>query len=370
LSHAVKKRRRGAKPAGKPAPGRTGVSRGDGTIHAVAQHAGVSISTVSRFLNGKKRLSAGAEKRILGAVADLGYAPNRVAQSLRHGRTNTVGLILPDSSNPFFSGLTKGAEDTLREAGFALVLFNSNEDAQRERTHILTLQSLRCDGALVIAAPDDAGGTARWQSMRQHPLPIVFLDRIPSIDHDLVVVDNKNGGFEAGRHLAGLGHRRIAVIAPDYKVSSARDRVAGFRRALKLASVPLPKEYVVHVPPNLEEGIAAAAKLLQLPDPPTAIFATSNRLAIGTVAAIKAKGLSCPRDVSVIGYDSYEWQDVFEPRLTTIRQPSYQLGERGAAMLVDRMHKGPPELAEKVVLRAELLIRESCQPPQGASRCT
>lgn len=329
-------------------------------IRTVARRAAVSISTVSRFLNGKKRVSSQTEQRILAAVKAVGYAPNRVARSLRLSRTNTMGLLIPDASNPFFSGLVKGAEDAARAAGLALILFDTNEDRAQEQAHLGTLVSLRCDGVLLIAAPTGPDEPERWRNFDRFPLPVVVVDRAVPLPTDTVVADNASGGYEATSHLVGLGHRRIGIIGPDYDVASQRDRRAGYMRALAEAHVAHEPGYDVRVPLTVDGGFSGASKLLDLPEPPTAFFATSNALAIGAVAALKARGLRCPGDVSVIGYDSYEWQEVFQPRLSTVKQPSYLMGQRATELLIERItgkKKGP---AEKVVLRSSLVLRDSC----------
>jgi LacI family transcriptional regulator len=335
-------------------------------IRAVAKRAGVSISTISRFLNGKKRVSSDTEQRILSAVTTLGYAPNRVARSLRQGRTMTLGILVPDNSNPFFAGLVKGAQDAARAAGFALVLFDTNEDRAQERAHLEALQALRCDGALLIAAPagDDEG--ERWRGLDRFPLPLVAVDRQVPFAVDTVVIDNANGGYEAVRQLVKLGHQRIGLLTVEYDVSTHRDRRSGYVRALAEAGIERRRDHEVRVPLTVNDGFAGASRLLELADAPTAIFVTSNALTIGAVAAIHARGLRCPQDVSVIGYDSYDWQEVFQPRLSTVKQPSYLMGQRAAELLLERIagrKKGPPE---KVVLRSSLILRESCDVVRGS----
>ncbi len=339
-----------------PPPGATA------DIRAVAERAGVSISTVSRYLNGKKRVRAETEKRIRSAVAAFGYAPNRVARSLRLNRTMTLGLLIPDNSNPYFSGLVKGADDAAREAGYALVLFNSNEERERERGHLQTLQALHCDGALLIAAPEGPDEEERWGWLRHFPLPIVCLDRAAPLPVDTVEADNEAGGYEATRFLLGLGHRRIGLVTVAYEASSQRGRTAGYARALAEAGVPRRPDYEARVPLTVEGGLAGSRQLLSLTDRPSALFATSNFLAIGAVAAVQARGLRCPDDVSIVGYDSYPWQDVFSPRLTTVKQPSYEIGRRATELLLRRINNGNTEPPQRVVFRPALVVRASCAP--------
>jgi LacI family transcriptional regulator len=343
-------------------------ARGPTDIRAVARRARVSTSTVSRFLNGKKRVSAATERRILSSVAALGYAPNRVARSLRLSRTSTLGMLIPDNSNPFFSGLVRGAEDAARAAGFALMLFNTAEDREQERAHLETLQALRCDGVLLIAAPAGPGDAARWAGLGRLALPVVAVDRAIPLLVDTVVADNADGGAQAARHLLGLGHRRIGLISVDYDVATHRARRDGFARALAAAGVARRPEHELRVPLTVHDGRAAAVQLLATPSPPTALFVTSNALSIGAVAGVQARGLRCPDDVAVVGYDSYDWQEVFRPRLTTIEQPAYLMGQRAAALLTGRItgsSSGPPV---KVVLDTKLVVRESAGARAATAR--
>jgi DNA-binding LacI/PurR family transcriptional regulator len=264
--------------------------------------------------------------------------------------------------------MVKGAEDAARAAGFALVLFNTNEELAQERAHLETLQALRCDGALLICAPAVAEERARWDALEHFPLPLVAVDRAVPLPVDTVVADNAGGGHEAGRQLAKLGHRRIGLVTVDYEVSSHRDRRAGFHRALAEAKVERRKEYEVRVPLTVNDGFAGTSRLLDLAEPPTAIFVTSNALTIGTIGALQARGLRVPQDVSVVGYDSYDWQEVFQPRLTTVKQPSYLMGQRAAELLVARVVGKRKGAAEKVVLPTTLVVRDSCDVLRGGER--
>jgi DNA-binding LacI/PurR family transcriptional regulator len=335
------------------------------SIHAVAARAGVSISTVSRCLSGKRKLAPEVERRILEAARALHYTPNRLARSLRTQRTMALGMIIPDNSNPYFSDVVKGAEDVARAAGYVLMLSNSGEDRARERDHLSTLEAFRCDGALVIPAPPGEDEEPR----RRPPtfsIPVVALGREPDFDVDVVLAESLGPSREAVAHLIKLGHRRVAIITLSDKISTTRERVGGWRAALEAAGLKGRPEYEVHVPLSVDDGFAATTRLLALPRPPTAIFATSNALGIGAVGAVEARGLRCPDDVSVVGYDSYPWQDVFHPRLTTVRQPAYQIGQRAAQLLIDRItgkKLGPPE---RIVLSASLVVRESSGPCKTA----
>lgn len=339
-------------------------------IRAVARRAGVSIATVSRCLNDKP-VSPAAEQRIMAAIKELAYSPNRLARSLRSRKTMTLGMIIPDITNPFFPAVVSGVEETARAARFALVLFNAGEDEEREWECLKVLQALRCDGTLLIMAPDGPAHARRRSQMQQLKLPIVYLDRAPDFEADTVVADNLHSAQEAIRHLLTLGHRRIGVVAADLAVTVHRDRLEGYRQALQDAGLTPSPLLEVRTRPTVADGYAATAQLLARGGSPTALFVTSNRLTVGVMSAIESNGLRCPQDISVIGYDNYEWQDVYHPRMTTIAQPTYLMGARAAELLIRRIagtQTGPPQ---QLLLKSTLIIREStgvCPVPSGSAR--
>jgi LacI family transcriptional regulator len=347
---------------GNPLPPQDGqVQRKVADIRSVAEKAGVSISTVSRFLNHKV-VSPQAEERIREAVKELAYIPNRIARSLKLRRTNTLGMAIPDITNTFFPQIVKGVEDATRAAGFALVLTNTGEDQASEWDRLNTLETLRCDGCLLILAPDSNGDSERKQRLNEFRLPVVYLDRSPSFEADMVISDNVHGAEEAVRHLVGLGHKNIALLGTTLEVSTHRDRVQGYWQALKNAGITPPDGYVERVAPTLADGVAGTLRLLDRSPRPTALFVTSNKLTIGAMAAIHDKGLRCPADISVIGYDDYDWEEAFRPRLTTVAQPSYLIGQRAAELLIARILGQKTGPAEQVVVPSHLVVRESCGP--------
>jgi LacI family transcriptional regulator len=328
-------------------------------IRAVAERAGVSTASVSRYLNGK-RVSPGAEKRIVAAVEALGYAPSRVARGLKLRHTMTIGMVIPDITNPFFPAVVRGVEDTARLAGYSLVLMNAGEDEDREWECLRALLAQRCDGALLIMAPIGPSHDTRREQLQELKLPIVYLDRAPDFAADVVTTDNRAGAQEAVRHLLRLGHTMIGVLTPKADISVHRDRVDGYRRALAEAGLPVRPELEIHASPTEADGYSAASRLLSMPVRPSAIFATSNGLTIGAMSAIEGHGLACPDDISVVGYDSHAWQDVFHPRLTVVAQPTYLMGARAADLLIARIRHGHPVPPERVVLPSTLVVRESC----------
>jgi LacI family transcriptional regulator len=349
---------------GDPVPA-DGGQRKVADIRSVAEKAGVSISTVSRFLN-QKVVSPAAEERIREAVKELAYIPNRIARSLKLRRTNTLGMAIPDITNTFFPEIVKGVEEASRAAGFHLVLTNTGEDQASEWERLNTLETLRCDGCLLILAPDANGDTERKQRLADYRLPVVYLDRSPPFDADMVISDNINGAEEAVRHLVGLGHKNIAFLGTTLEVSTHRERLQGYRQAMQTAGLAVTPGYELRVPPTLAGGVSGVQKLLELNPRPTAVFIASNKLTIGAMAGIADRKLRCPQDISVIGYDDYEWEEAFRPRLTAVAQPSNLIGQRGCELLIARiLQKGEQQPHQKVVVPSRLVVRESTAPLVG-----
>jgi LacI family transcriptional regulator len=333
-------------------------------IRSVAEKAGVSISTVSRFLNHKV-VSPQAEERIREAVKDLAYIPNRIARSLKLRRTNTLGMAIPDITNTFFPEIVKGVEEAARAAGFNIVLTNTGEDQASEWERLNTLETLRVDGCLLILAPDANGDTERKQRLADYRLPVVYLDRSPPFEADMVISDNVAGAEEAVRHLIGLGHKNIAFLGTTLEVSTHRERLQGYRQAMQTAGLPVPAGYEMRVPPTLAGGVSGVQRLIDLDPRPTAVLIASNKLTIGAMAGITDRKLRCPQDISVIGYDDYEWEEAFRPRLTAVAQPSNLIGQRAAELLIARVLGQKSAEHEKVVIPSRLVVRESCGPVGG-----
>jgi LacI family transcriptional regulator len=328
-------------------------------IREVARHAGVSISTVSRFLN-RKVVSPDAERRIEEAIRELAYLPNRIARSLKMKRTNTIGMVIPDITNPFFPELVKGVESAARASGFNLVLANAGEDPSSEWEHLQTFHGMRCDGVVVIVAPGTPGDPERQRRLSTFPLPIVYADRQPGFDADMVISDNRRGGAEAVRHLLRLGHTRIGVLDTTLEVSTHRERIDGYGQALEEAGIKPDPRYIVRASPTVADGFSGAVRLLELDPAPTALFVTSTRHTIGALSAIHGRNLRCPEDLSLVSYDDYEWEDAFRPRLTTVAQPTFLLGQRAAELLIGRIKGERTGPVERAVLSSRLVVRESC----------
>jgi LacI family transcriptional regulator, galactose operon repressor len=335
------------------------------TLRDVAIRAGVHPATASRALNPETRIlvSEDTARRVLDAAEALGYSPNPVARSLRTRRSHTVGVLIPDLNNPLFPPMVRGLEDRLAAAGYVALIGNTDSDDRRERMVFDQMRARHVDG-LVLA-------TARLH----HPLlaeaaraeiPVVLINRLAQ-DYSFpsVSVDNERGVRMAVSHLAGLGHRRIAHIAGPQEMSTGLSRYRGFVTAMESSGLPVDSDLVVFAKAfTVEEGVRCARLLLDHGAGPdgsagcTAIAAGNDMLAVGCYAALDEAGLSCPEDISVVGFNDMPFIDRLRPPLTTIRFPHYQVGTEAAQLLLERIaeHAGPVKI---LYLAPELIVRGS-----------
>lgn len=334
------------------------------TIRDVARLADVSLGTVSKVINKKGRVSAKLTERVLRAMEALDYQPDHVARSLKAKKTHTVGMVLPDITNAFFTDVIRGIESEARLHGYSLILCDSNEDPAIEERNLNTLLARRVDG--VLLAPTDAH-VARDRVTRRH-VPLVFFDRTPpGFAGSAVVTDNFGASYDATRHLLDLGHRRLAIITGRLNQSTGQDRLEGFRRALQQAGLPLRDEYMRVGDFQLESGYQCGRALLQLAVPPTSIFCCNNQMTLGLMSALAELHVQCPNQVSVLGFDDFPWAANFSPRLTTVAQPSTEMGQTAMQILLRKMESfqeaGAAPEEEVVVLKAQLRIRDSTAEP-------
>ena len=328
------------------------------TARDVARRAGVSTSTVSHVVNATRPVSPELRDRVLEAMRELGYEPNAVARSLKIKRSHTIGLIISDIANPFFTAVVRGVEDIAQARGYMLIVGNSDEDPGKEEAYLRLLAARRVDGLILAPAGEPHPYLDR---LVQDGFPLVFLDRdVAELPVAAVLLDSVVAAESAVRHLIQLGHRRIGMIAGRPRISSTNDRVAGYRNALAAAGLPFDPDLVVSGGSRAEGGAAAAEALLAVSPRPTALFIGNNLMTIGAVGAVLGCGLTIPDDIAVVGFDDFSWADVFRPRLTTVAQPTYELGKLAAELLVRRIELGDIDPPPRVVLPGELIIRESC----------
>ncbi|MDW8092006.1 MAG: LacI family DNA-binding transcriptional regulator [Meiothermus sp.] len=326
------------------------------TIRDVARLAGVSIATVSNALSGGRHVSPQVREAVLAAVRELGYVPNRLARSLRNRRSQTIGLIVPDITNPFFSSLVKSIEQAARARGYQVLLCSSEEDALLEYDLALALISRQVDGMIVIPTQD----APRYLQRIGEKTPVVLLDRIGGEDGlDRVGVDNLQAARRGTEYLLSQGHRRILLLISTLELANIRERVEGYQAALEAAGIGFDERWVV--PCGRGADTARVVEKAIQKYRPSAIFAATNRLSLVAVQAIRNLNLPFPERISLLGFDDFEWSTLLQPYLSTVRQPLEEMGQRAIQLLLERL-EGVRSGPARVLLPCELAVRESVAP--------
>jgi len=332
------------------------------TIRDVARNAGVSIATVSAVINNTVPVSPASRQRVLQAIEELQYEPHRGARSLKMGVAQTIGLVISDVTNPFFSAVAGTVERELNVRGHALFLCNSDEDPAKEETYLRVLQSHRVAGIIIALA-----GTGDDYAERVRDLlkaPTVLIDRHhPKLAFDSVRADNVEGARLATGRLCELGHRRIGIILGVEHVSTSDERLAGYRQALAEHGVSFDPALVRYGSFRVEKGFTAAADLIRS-ERPSALFAANNLMAIGSMQAIAAAGLVCPTDMAVASFDDFVWATAFQPRMTGIQQPTEDLARVAVELLFERIGGTAPQEPRRIVLPVRMVVRNSCGGPR------
>jgi len=331
------------------------------TIVDVAREAGVSFSTVSRVINNNKHVRPETRERVLNAMMRLGYMVNQQARSLAGGRSQVIGLLVPDVGNGYIGEIIRGVDEELAAAQYELMLYTTHRRRTKESVYVATLARGLADGLLLVV-PDDPG--AYLDSLAQQNFPYVLVDHQGTNEAcPAVGATNWQGGYDATTYLIQLGHRRIGFITGNQRLGSAVDRLAAYRAALADHGIDFDPALVVEGDFQQPSGYQGACALLALPDPPTAIFASNDIMAFGAMEAVRNHNLRIPEDVSVLGFDDIPQAAHVHPGLTTIRQPLEQMGRLATRMLLKKI--GDPDFAgERIELPTTLVIRESCQPPK------
>jgi len=329
------------------------------TLRDVALRAGVSIGSASAVVNGTAPVSPEMRAKVLRAVEELGYSPDGIARSLRLGRTRTIGLVVPDITNPHFAGMASAIEIACDRAGYTLMLCNTADDPAKEIRHLKLMRTQRVDGIILVPG----GATVEVEPLRQAiAAPTVLVDRtLDGLDCDAVLLDNRAASRMVVEYLIRSGHRRIGIIVGPAALSMSGERLAGYRETLAENGIPVVEALVVAGDFQSEPAYQAAVALLHRRPRPTAIFSTSNHTTIGTMKALADQGFRCPRDISVAGIDDFEWSNAFAPRLTTAAQPIAEIGGQAVAALLERMSGTGASQPRRFVLAPRLIVRDSCR---------
>ncbi len=328
------------------------------TIRDVARAAGVSTATAARALGGYGHASPAARRKVSESARALGYRPNAVARALVSRATTTVGLVVGDIENPFFAAAARGLSDVMDARGYTVLLANADEDADRERRAVDALRARQVDGMVVVPAP---GASAdHLAALVAEGVPLVLLDRVVAgVEADSVLVRNTAGARAAVAHLTALGHRRIGVVSDSPEITSSAERIAGYRQALRAAGIGIETDLISIGGPTQADGEAAALRLLDRPDRPTAVFTANNFMTVGALRAARALGLRIPADLALVGFDDLDWTTLVEPPVTVVSQPVAELGRTAGERLLRRL-AGERGAARRIRLEARLIVRGSC----------
>ena len=335
------------------------------TLKDVAREADVSVSTVSRVFNNPEKVRPDTREAVQKAAEALGYQPSRVARRLRlkEGKANLIGLVIPDIQNPFFADVTRGVEDVARDNDYALILSNSDEDPEQQRRAVDTLKTESVDGVIVPPVSTEDPEVTR---LLEENIAVVCVDRrLESARVDTILSDNRKGAYEAVTHLIELGHERIGFIGGVPRISTSTERREGYEQALRDHDLPVDPELIKEGDSRRERGTYLTNDLLDLDNPPTALFTGNNLTTLGALSAINVRGLDVPGDVALVGYDDIPWPMALNPPPTVVDQPGYEMGQRAAQILLERLAH-PDRAPTTVTLQPKLVVRKSC----GAAAAT
>lgn len=329
----------------------------------VAVAAGVSTATVSRVVNLSGVVDPELTRRVQEAIEELGYRPNLVARGLRNQTTTVLALVFSDIENPFFTSVCRGVEDTARRHGYSVLICNADENIEKEASYVNILASQSVAGVIISPASEltDVGPLSR------KGIAIVALDRRLAHPTDSVHSDSRAGARNATRHLLDSGARRVGCITGPHGVSTADDRLGGYQDAVAAARLPDEPELSEYANFREDGGYRAAKRMLELADPPDALFVANNRMLAGALRACIEAGVAIPDEVSIVGFDDLPWADFTQPSITTVRQPTYEIGAAAARLLLERI-TGADLPPREIVFQPELVIRGSSVKSVGNVR--
>ena len=326
------------------------------TSRDVAERAGVSIATVSRVLNASPHVRPGVRRQVLRVVKQLNYQPNRTAQRLRAKQSKVIGLIISDIQNPFFTSVVRGIEDVAYAHGYSLVLCNSDEDTEKEKLYIAVMRAEAVAGVILTSTTESNPHVA---DLLAHHIPVIAMDRrIKNHKLDSVCVSNAQGAFAAVSHLIELGHRRIGFIGMPLTRTPGKERLAGYENALREYGLPRSRQLICLANAKQQGGHNAALELLKRQPNLTALFAANNLMTLGALDALCERALKIPDDISVVGFDDMPWAALLHPSLTAVAQPTYELGQKAAELLLARL-QNPDKPTANVQLATTLIVRGS-----------
>lgn len=336
------------------------------TIHDVAKRAGVAPMTVSRVINNGSYVSEQTRQRVEEAIAELGYIPNSLGSSLRSKRTKTLALVLTDITNPFWTTMARGVEDTANKQGYHVVIGNTDASPAKQDEYLKMLSQKQVDGFLIVPVLNSSGALEMF--IKRHT-PLVVLDRRLPYEVDSVRGDSIGGAYSLTRYLLDLGHRHIAIISGSQHVSTATDRVLGYLQALKENGLEKNQQIYWGVF-DQDTGYESAKLALRANPRPTAIFGGNNFICIGIMRALREATLRVPEDISVVAFDDMPEAFTVAPFFTVMAQPAYAMGQKATELLLARLSGNASEGYQEIVFPTELIVRQSAAKPSTPELAT
>lgn len=330
------------------------------TIKDIARKLNISISTVSRALRNAHDVNNDTKKAVLALSEELSYQPNRLAVSLRQKQTHTIGVIVPNLDY-VLSVMVRGIDEVALEAGYTVMVCQSNESFGREIVNTRRLLESLVDG-FIISVSSETKSFDHFKKIQERNIPLVVFDRvIPNIIAPSVHLDNEEGGFIATEHLIEQGYKRIAILAGPENLGISNSRMAGYMNALKKNKISMDKDLIIHCDFNQDYAFFATQELLAMKKRPDAIFAISDRMAIGAMLAIKKKGLTMPYDIGLVGFNNEPVVSLVTPGISSVDMSSFELGKMAAKLFIETMHNTEDMSKEEKIVKPKLFIRESSQ---------
>ena len=334
------------------------IKNSEPTIHDIARELNISASTVSRALNENPRISLKTKEKIKAVADKLGYRPNSLASNLRNKKSNTIGIVVPLINRHFFSSVISGVEDIAFKAGYNVVISQSNDLLSKEINIVRSMFSNRIDG-LIISIAMQTDSFEHLKIFKKKNIPLVFFDRVvPEIETDKIVVDDFAGGLRVTQHLIDRGYHRIAHLAGTQNLITYLDRKNGYVEALRKNGIPYDETLLIINTLTSDEGVSAVEQLMNLANPPDAIFCGNDTTALSSMIYLRDKGIRIPQDIGIVGFSNEPFSKVVSPSITTIVQPGFEMGQKAAELLI-RQIETKERTYQTYVLPTELIIRES-----------
>lgn len=329
------------------------------TIHDIAKELNVTASTVSRALKDHPRISDSTKKLVLETADRLNYQPNNIAAALRRGKSNLIGVIVPTADRNFFSSIIRGAEEVANKAGYNIIICQSYDSVEKEKTNIKALLEAQVDGILASIAMETVT-YAHYRSILKQNVPLIFYDRVnPSLDASSVTVDDYVGAFKIVDHLVSQGCKRIAHFAGHQHINIYKERLRGYKEALQYHNLPVKDELIINSNLKLSSGIEDVKQVLSLSTPPDAIFSASDYAAIGAMEELKKRNIKIPQEIAIAGFSNESFTSLVDPALTTVDQQTNRMGQCAAELFLEHMEENSNKSSHHKVLKPKVLIRAS-----------